>query len=96
MSTHFWKNEKLFRKEIFSIDSKSIKIRKMFHEAPDGVGTQVGEVVHEVDVKVDDGYDMPMSIYSQHNSSLLSKLLRSKFLFQVSFQISNRLKEFQE
>ena len=41
----------------------------MFHEAPDGVGTQVGEVVHEVDVEVDDvdpdvhvGCDLPMSI----------------------------------
>ena len=39
-------------------------------EAPDGVQAKVGEGDHQVDVKVD-GYDMPMSIYSQYFSSLL-------------------------
>jgi hypothetical protein len=44
-------------------------------------------------VEVDDvdGYDMPMSIYSQYFITLVSKLLRSKF--QVSFQISKRFIE---
>jgi len=46
-------------------------------------------VVVDPDVHV--GCDMPMSIYSQFFISFVSKLLRSSFFFQVSFQVSKRL-----
>ena len=60
--------EKYFVRKYSSIESKSIcKVRP--DGAPDGVKAKVGEGDHQVDVKVD-GYDMPMSIYSQYFSSL--------------------------
>ncbi len=57
-----------FEKEKYFV--RNIFRRKVYRKAgaPDGVEALVGEVVHQVDVK---GYDMPMSIYSQHFSSLL-------------------------
>jgi hypothetical protein len=73
--------------EIFSIESKSIC--KVKAGTPDGVEAPVGEGDHwvdvddevEVEVKArvdeDDGYDMPMSIYSQSFITFVSKLLRS-------------------
>ncbi len=58
-----FEKEKIFCKKIFSIEEG---------RAPDGVEAQVCEVVHEVDVEVDEvdpdvhvGCDLPMSIYLQ-------------------------------
>jgi hypothetical protein len=67
-------------------------------EAPDVVDAKLREVVRQVDVEVDPdvhvGYDMPMSIYSQYkfHHFLVSKLLRSKFLFRSVFKLVKRLK----
>ena len=61
---------------------------------------RVDEAEDEVDVDVVDpdvhvGCDMPMSIYLQPIIviTFVSKLLRSKFLFRLVFQISKRLKD---
>jgi hypothetical protein len=77
-------------------DVVDAKLREVVHK----VNVEADEAEDEVDVVVANpdvhvGCDMPMSIYLQpthfYSSLFVSKLLRSKF--QVSFQISKRLKD---